>query len=159
MNESTIRIIELLVAGLPPVGMLIIAWIMLRPRRRVAEAGAVADETGAALNELRIMEVAQVELRAQLAETRAELAEIKRQRHEEAVSYQCELAARAQDYEMLQRRLAGLEDELIAETAARQELEERYHDLKQMADQLAKENRALRAELAARGTEGKQKAA
>jgi vacuolar-type H+-ATPase subunit I/STV1 len=159
MNESTIRIIELLVAGLPPVGMLIIAWIMLRPRRRVAEAGAVADETGAALNELRIMEVAQVELRAQLAETRAELAEIKRQRHEEAVSYQCELAARAQDYEMLQRRLAGLEDELIAETAARQELEERYRDLKQMADQLAKENRALRAELAARGAEGKQKAA
>jgi chromosome segregation ATPase len=159
MNETTIRIIELLVVGLPPVGMLIIAWIMLRPRRRVAEAGAAADETGAALNELRIMEVAQVELRAQLAETRAELAEIKRQRHEEAVTYQCELASRAQDYEALQRRLASIEDELIAETAARQELEERYHDLKQMADQLAKENRALRAELAARGAAGKQKAA
>jgi DNA repair exonuclease SbcCD ATPase subunit len=159
MNESTLRVIELLVVGLPPVGMLIIAWIMLRPRRRVAEAGAAADETGAALNELRIMEVAQAELRAQLAETRAELAEIKRQRHEEAVTYQCELASRAQDYEALQRRLAGLEDELTAETAARQELEERYHDLKGMADQLAKENRALRAELAARGVEGKQKAA
>jgi chromosome segregation ATPase len=159
MNETTLRVIELLIVGLPPVGMLVIAWVMLRPRRRGAEAGAAADETGAALNELRIMEVAQVELRAQLAETRAELAEIKRQRHEEAVTYQCELAARAQDYEALQRRLAGLEDELSAESAARQELGERYRDLKQMADQLAKENRALRAELAVRGAEGKQKAA
>ncbi len=159
MNDTTLRVVELLVVGLPPVGMLVIAWIMLRPRRRVAEAEAAVDATGAALNELRIMEVAQVELRAQLAETRAELAEIKRQRHEEAVSYQCEPAARAQDYEALQRRLAGIEDELNAETAARQELEERYRDLKQMADELAKENRALHAELAARGAEGKKKAA
>jgi chromosome segregation ATPase len=159
MDESTIRIIEILIVGLPPVGMLIIAWIMLRPRRRVAEAGAAADETGAALNELRIMEVAQAELRAQLADTRAELAEIKRLRHEEAVTYRQEIAVCAGDCEALRLRMAGLEDELTAETAARQELEERYHDLKQMADQLAKENRALRAELAARGTEGKQKAA
>lgn len=151
MDESTIRIIEILVVGLPSVGMLVIAWIMLRPRRRVAEAEAAADETGAALNELRIMEVAQAELRAQLAETRAELAEIKRLRHEEAVVYQREMATYTKECEALQRRLAGIEDELIAESQARQELEERYHDLKGMADRLAEENRALRTELAARG--------